>query len=185
MDTELVKRAQQGDERAFEALVLGGHPRLFRIAFGILRDVEAAEDAVQRACLEAWRSLPRLSDRSHYEAWATRFLIAACRAAAAESTSEDTLPVDDTFDPERPDPFGLFIDRDQISRGFRQLSFDDRTILVLRYLAGMDEAQAGIALDIKPTAAGARTASALATLGSALDRDRDPEGDLEPQMEGA
>ena len=49
MDQDLVVRAQKGDQRAFEALVLKSHARLQAVAVGILRDPHLAEDAVQQA----------------------------------------------------------------------------------------------------------------------------------------
>ena len=49
MDQDLVTRAQQGDQRAFEALTVADQPRLYKVAYGILRDRHLAEDATQQA----------------------------------------------------------------------------------------------------------------------------------------
>ena len=45
MDSELVVRAQRGDEQAFASLPVMTYPRLLRVAQGILRDATLAEDA--------------------------------------------------------------------------------------------------------------------------------------------
>ena len=55
MDTELVMRAQQGDEGAFVALADSSVDRLLRVAQGILGDAHLAEDATQQALLSMWR----------------------------------------------------------------------------------------------------------------------------------
>ena len=43
MDQELVARAKDGDQRAFVALTAADYSRLFRLAFGILRDHHAVK----------------------------------------------------------------------------------------------------------------------------------------------
>jgi hypothetical protein len=58
----LVRRASSGDQPAFEALIRGAGDRLLATARKILRDPDAAEDAVQQAVILAWRLLPRLRD---------------------------------------------------------------------------------------------------------------------------
>jgi len=186
MDSQLVKRAQDGDERAFEALVVGVHPVLFRVAYGILRDADGAEDATQRALLEAWRSLPRLHDRSSFVPWSLRYLLEACRDAtdAAESTEADE-DVAAAFESGSADPFGIILDRDQLSRGFRQSSFDDRAVLVLRYLAELAPEQSAVALGLTPASVETRITAALENLRAALDGDLASPTDLVPQPEGA
>ena len=62
MDIELVERARRGDHAAFEAIVVAVADRLMGIAYGILRDREAAEDAVQQTIVAAWRDLSGLRD---------------------------------------------------------------------------------------------------------------------------
>jgi RNA polymerase sigma-70 factor (ECF subfamily) len=185
MDPQLVERARNGDERALEALVVANHARLFRVAHGILRDADLAEDATQRAFLEIWRSLPRLRDASRFVSWSVGLLIAACRrleqGGAADDDAEDAAG---SMDPATSDPFGLAIDRDQISRGFRQLSFDDRAALVMRYLSGLSPEDAGRALGLGEDAFETRTKAALEALDAALDQDAVSAGGLLAQAEG-
>ncbi|MGD8487065.1 MAG: sigma factor [Chloroflexota bacterium] len=185
MDVELVKRAQKGDERAFEALVVAGHPESFRVAYGILRDSNLAEDAVQHAFLEIWRSLSRLSDQAQYEAWAARHLVEACRRTDAQPNEQAGATAVEPAGPVGADPFGTVIDRDQLSRGFRLLSFDDRAVLVLRYLSDMDAEAMAFALGLKGKAVEQRTEAALASLEAALDDDGVPGSELAAQMESA
>lgn len=185
MDVELVKRAQRGDERAFEALVVATHARLFRVAHGILREPVLAEDATQRAFLEVWRSLPRLRDRAGFGAWTLGRLIATCRTQATEQAAraaeDDPVPLD----PTAGDPFGIALDRDQLSRCFGQLSFDDRVVLVLRFLADLPADEAGRALDLGAAAFEARTEAALRALEAELDGEASAGRGLRPQPEGA
>jgi DNA-directed RNA polymerase specialized sigma24 family protein len=60
MDTELVIRAQRGDQLAFDAIVELTYGRLAQVAYRMLRDRQLAEDATQAALVRIWRKLPRL-----------------------------------------------------------------------------------------------------------------------------
>ncbi len=66
---ELVKRARAGDRQAFRVLVHRSYVPALRVAGRILRDVGEAEDAVQEAFVQAWRSLPELREDSSARAW--------------------------------------------------------------------------------------------------------------------
>ena len=77
MRTPLVERARRGDDVAFGELVDADGDRCFAIAYRILRDVEAAQDAVQQAFLLAWRDLPELRDVERYDVWLHRLLVNA------------------------------------------------------------------------------------------------------------
>ena len=82
MERKLVERAMHGDEEAFDALIERVGDQLHSVARRILRDPYLAEDATQRALLEAWRNLPRLRDPDRFEAWIYRLLVNACHTEA-------------------------------------------------------------------------------------------------------
>ena len=99
MDTELVVRAQKGDEQAFASLAVAAGDRLHAVAHRILRDIDLAEDATQQALLNVWRDLPQLRDPARFDAWSYRLLVRACYAEARRmrrSTSNlRLLPADE------------------------------------------------------------------------------------------
>ena len=175
MDQDLVVRAQQGDQRAFEALAVSSHPRLFRVAHGILRDPMAAEDATQQAFIDIWRYLRRLRDPARFEGWSYRILVNACR----DEVKRRPDWVADEAVPEVPDagadPFGAVIDRDQLSRGFSRLSVDHRAVIVLRYLLDLPVEDTAEALGVPPGTVQSRLSRALASLRAALEADARPE----------
>ena len=82
MDTDLVIRAQHGDEEAFASLAVAAGDRLHAVAHRILRDIDLAEDATQQALLTVWRDLPQLRDPARFDAWSYRLLVRACYAEA-------------------------------------------------------------------------------------------------------
>ncbi|MBA3435504.1 MAG: RNA polymerase sigma factor, partial [Chloroflexi bacterium] len=65
----LVVRAQQGDDDAFARLIVMHFAKASATASMILGDSAAADDVVQEAMVQAWRSLPGLRDPQRFEAW--------------------------------------------------------------------------------------------------------------------
>ena len=137
MRTRLVERAREGDESAFTDLIDLDGDRCYAIAYRILRDVERAQDAVQQACLLAWRELPRLRDPERFEVWLHRLVVNACyeefRRYRRWSTNVRSFPVDG---PGGPDETVSVDDRDALERAFRRLSPEHRAVVVLHHHAG-------------------------------------------------
>jgi RNA polymerase sigma-70 factor (ECF subfamily) len=83
-------RALAGDDAAFEELLLPLIPPGHRLAYALLRDEAAAEDAVQDACLSAWHRLHQLRSPDSVRAWFLAIVANRCRSAARRRW---TLPV--------------------------------------------------------------------------------------------
>ncbi len=58
MQVDLVERARRGDRDAFTSDRRRLADRCYGLAYRILRDPHAAQDATQQALLGAWRDLP-------------------------------------------------------------------------------------------------------------------------------
>jgi RNA polymerase sigma-70 factor (ECF subfamily) len=134
MDTELVVRAQDGDEGAFASLAMAVGDRLHAVAHRILRDIDLAEDATQQALLSVWRDLPQLRDPARFEAWSYRLLVRACYAEARRTRRwAPNLRLLSADEPAAADGLTTVVDRDQLERGFRRLSIDHRAVVVLHH----------------------------------------------------
>jgi RNA polymerase sigma-70 factor (ECF subfamily) len=136
-DRTLVEAAQRGDQSAFVDLVRSTGDRLFALAYRILRDVDRAEDALQDALVIAWRDLRTLRDPDRFDAWMHRVVTNVCIAHATRERRRTVnlrvLPVEG---PAAPDDMLGVGDRDQLERGFRRLTPDERAVLVLHHYAG-------------------------------------------------
>jgi RNA polymerase sigma factor (sigma-70 family) len=180
MDTELVIHARNGDQQAFAALAEASYSRLHQVAYRILRDRALAEDATQQAVLHMWRDLPQLRDPDRFEAWSYRLLVNACNAEHRRRGR--TLPAIEgrtALEPLAPDDYGRLFDRDQVERGFEQLSIDHRAVLVLRYYLDLSLEAIAEALGIPIGTVNSRLHRALAKMHEALDegvRAGTPEG---------
>lgn len=172
MDQDLVVRAQQGDQRAFETLTVQHHPRLFRVAHGILGDPHLAEDATQQAFLDIWRNIARLRDPARFEAWSYRTLVHACYAEARRKpdwVNYDELPAG--REPRGGEEYAAVLERDRLGRAFQQLSVDHRSVVVLRYLLDMTPERIAETLDIPRRTVYSRLKRAMPALRAALEAD--------------
>src|SRR5438045_5204672 len=68
-DADLVVAARRGDKQAFVEIVARHQAMVCGIAFGILGDFAASEDAGQEAFLTAWQKLHELREPERLRAW--------------------------------------------------------------------------------------------------------------------
>jgi len=175
---ELVDRAGRGDQDAFALLVGESIAQMEAVARLILRDQELARDAVQDAYVRAWRDLPGLRDPDRFGAWMHRITVNACLDIARR---RQRRPIEIELSPLAPptvgDETGHVADRDELERGFRQLTTDHRAVLVLHYYAGMSVPELAASLEIPLGTAQSRLARALAALRAELAAGSRGEGD--------
>lgn len=171
MQRELVERAQRGEQEAFAALVHLAADRLFAVAYRILRDRDCAEDAVQQALMDAWNDLPDLRDPERFDAWAYRLV---CRASYREARrgrrwAGRVREITALDGPVGGDPSSWLPDRDELERGFRQLTPEHRAVLVLHFFVGLPLTEIAETLDIPVGTAGSRLHYAVRSLRAACE----------------
>lgn len=172
MEIELVKRAQAGDATAFTRIAGELTPPFLSVAHRILRDIDQAEDATQQALLNVWQRLPQLREPDRFDAWAYRLLVHACydegRKVRRWAPSILALPVQASrFD----DETAGIIDRDQVERAFRQLSFDHRTVIVLRHYRHQSLEEISATLHIPVGTVASRLHHALRAMRAVIEAD--------------
>jgi RNA polymerase sigma-70 factor (ECF subfamily) len=74
-DADFARRIASGDHLAFEVLMRKHNRMLFRTARAILRDDADAEDALQLAYLNAYRSIGSFRGESRLSTWLTRIVV--------------------------------------------------------------------------------------------------------------
>jgi RNA polymerase sigma-70 factor (ECF subfamily) len=72
VDQQLVERAQRGDKRAFELLVLKYQRKLGRLLSRFVRDPAEVEDVTQEAFIKAYRALGSFRGDSAFYTWLYR-----------------------------------------------------------------------------------------------------------------
>ena len=103
---ELVARARQGDQEAFEELVRDTYADTYTLAYRLTGNEEDARDVVQESYLRAYRGLKRFRGDAQFTTWLYR-ITANCanthlgkRSRRRTEPLADDAPVADT-DPER------------------------------------------------------------------------------------
>ncbi len=75
LDQQLVERAQRGDKRAFELLVMKYQRRLARLLSRMVRDAAEIEDITQESFIKAYRALPQFRGDSAFYTWLYRIAV--------------------------------------------------------------------------------------------------------------
>ena len=172
MERKLVERAMHGDEAAFDELVGRVGDRLHSVARRILRDPYLAEDATQRALLDAWRNLPRLQDPERFEAWTYRLVVNACHAEARrERRHRGNLRLLTDDGPVVPDSASRIATQHQLDQAFRRLGVEHRTVVVLIHYLGLSSAEAAEAMGTPVGTVRSRLHYALRYLREAVEAD--------------
>ncbi len=79
-DGELVRRAQQGERRAFDELIMRHQPIALSLAVGIVADRERALELTQEAVLHAYLSLDRIRKPDSFRAWLCGIVVNLCKS---------------------------------------------------------------------------------------------------------
>ena len=165
----LVERAAAGDETAFARIVAAHHDDLSRVAFVVCRDVDLAQDAVQQAWSIAWRQLPRLRDPQRLRPWLVSIAANEARQLVRRNRRRNMVelsvaPERDAAGSEVADWGGSVDLRNALGR----LSADDRALLAMRYVAGLDSTELSRYTGLSPSGTRARLARLLGGLRQEL-----------------
>ena len=96
-DQQLVVRAQRGDTRAFDLLVLKYQGRIATLVARFVNDAAEVEDVTQEAFIKAFRALPKFRGESAFYTWlyriasnaAKNYLVARGRRPATTADVQD------------------------------------------------------------------------------------------------
>ena len=171
MQVDLVERASRGDRDAFSTLAAATADRCFSLAYRILRDHHRAQDATQQALLGAWRDLPKLRDPSRFEAWLHRLVVHACYAEARANRRwiARIHVVSPSATEAGADPTDAVADRDLLETCFRELSPEQRAVVVLHHHFGYPLTEIASLLGIPEGTARSRLHYAVRRVRAALD----------------
>ena len=160
VDQALVERAQSGDRRAFDLLVLKYQQRVGNLIGRYVRDGSEVLDVTQDAFLKAYRALPGFRGESAFYTWIYRIAI---NTAKNHMVAQGRRPPGDDVDAEVAEQLDVGgrlretatpereLLRDEIADSV-QAALDDlpeelRTAVVLREFEGMSYEEIAAAMD--------------------------------------
>ena len=171
---DLVASARSGDASAFALLLDPLWDPAYRLAFLMLREREAAEDAVQEAALKAWQSVRRLrSDTPSLRPWFLTIVANQCRSTRRNRWWRVSRFADLA---QARSPQGTTAEeRLDLVQAMQRLPAEQRLALALRYYLDLPMDEVADVLGITLPATKSRVRRALKALAPALDA-RDEKG---------
>lgn len=143
----------------------------FRLAYAMLRDHPEAEDAVQQAALDAWRSFGRFRDGGRGIApWFLTIVANQCRARRRSPWWRLGRPRAEEWEPatDAPSHEDRVILHDALARSFAGLSAEQRAVLFLYLELDLPQEEVARILGIRVGAVKQRLHRAMRRLRSAL-----------------
>ena len=74
-ETEMISRCQQGDQEALREIFDRYHKKVYRIAYGVVRQREEALDIAQEVFIKLFRSIKNFKGRSHFYTYLYRMVM--------------------------------------------------------------------------------------------------------------
>lgn len=152
-ESTLIRRFQQGDQAAAEAIFRLYHPMVHALAARMLGDSTEVEDAVQEAFIRAFRGLKTFRGDASLKTWLYRIATNVCLTHAERAKKQAPLErLDETLGPEGSETRGSQLasgDRlpedevlgaelaERIQQALDRLSPEFRAVLVLRDIEGL------------------------------------------------
>ncbi|HWK89067.1 MAG TPA: sigma-70 family RNA polymerase sigma factor [Longimicrobium sp.] len=169
----LVARAQLGDRDALDRLLQGVQQPLYEHLRALLRDPDAAQDALQDALVIVCRKLGWLRDPRWFRAWAYRIATReALRRARRERRWTEAVRGDEWAESlPAPEPEPPAVDPEWLARVpdlLAGLSPASEVVLRMHYLEGFPYAEIAEALEIPLGTVKSRLAYGLAALRRAV-----------------
>ncbi len=189
MESDLIQRAQQGDQIAFQQLVECYHAAVWRTARVLIGDRALAEDAVQEAWLDVWRGLARFDVSRPFRPWLLTIVANRCRMLARRSHAL-SLPLDSPLAAGAadivagPDDQGGMPDEidPDLEQALAALTADQRRIIELHFSADLALTEIALILSVPEGTVKSRLHRALQALRKALRHDFAPAASTEESV---
>ena len=163
-----------GRERAGDAdmadFVRAAWPRLHRTAYLLCGDIHEAEDLVQTALAKVVQHWSRIERRDAPEVYARRVVVNLVNSRWRRMKRHAEITAGDTGPPPVADPAAAVVLQDAVWRALATLPPRTRSILVLRFVEDLSEADTAAALGCSVGAVKSQASRGLARLRERLDR---------------
>ena len=141
---ELVRQAQAGDSDAFAELYMATYQNQYRFACNYLKDIYAAQDAVQETYITALRNLNKLRDPMLVIAWLNQINFRICYRMQQNNTGSQLIGEEALINREATGPNAspenevITIDsREYLLHQVMNLPFTESQVILLRYYRNM------------------------------------------------
>ena len=161
IDQQLVERAQKGDKRAFELLVIKYERKLGRLLSRMVRDAAEIDDITQESFIKAYRALPQFRGESAFYTWLYRIAVNTAKnylmakgkreVAASDIVDEDGDGLEDVLMPHDIATPDAELQTKQIAKAVNEtvdaLPEELRTAITLREIEGLSYEEIAAMMD--------------------------------------
>ncbi len=164
----IIAQAIAGETIAFARIVAAHHDDMVRVCFVICGDRELAQDAAQSAWPIAWRNLRSLRDPERLRPWLITIAAREVRRMARRERRHQLVEVSvaDVGSADL-DP-GSRTSEVDLGAAMARLDPDERQVIALRHVAGLDATEIGRALGLSSSGVRSRLARAIERLREEL-----------------
>jgi len=168
---DVLQRAKEGDRHAFTEVVRHYDYRLRALAYRLLGDRAAMDDALQEAYVKAFRALPGFRGDAGVGTWLYQITYRACidlhRRESRHQVDAAGWSPPDAAAP-TADPAVTAASRTDLQRALARLPVDQRAAVLLVDAEGLDYDAAATVLGVAPGTIASRLSRARAALRAAL-----------------
>ena len=186
-DDELLDRFRAGDAAAFDEIVSRYERRVFAIAIRICRHQEDARDVAQDVFVTALRSLSGFRGEAQLSTWLHRVAVNASLDLVRRRSRREGPSVEEMSDvpAEEPGPEAAAIGSvraREVHRALGRIAADQRAVIVLHDLQGLDYAEVAAALEVPVGTVKSRLHRARLALARELGhlKESEPSGGMGP-----
>jgi RNA polymerase sigma-70 factor (ECF subfamily) len=150
-EVDLVARLQARDESAFRKIVERYASKISRVSYGILRNLDDADEITQEVFAKVYFSIKGFGGRGSLYGWIYRIAVNECYGFLRKKRFKMVYPNDSTDDTAdlrmeaiadgRPTPDRTAIQRDFINKLLARISEHDRWLLVAKEVEGFSLAE--------------------------------------------
>lgn len=143
-ETQLIARAQEGDEAAVESLYRLHSRRVYSLCLRMTRNEAAAEDLTQEIFLQVFRKIRTFRGEAAFSTWLYRLgtnivLMSLRKKERAEVSLEEVTQPDEVINPIRQaDPTQTLVDRLSLRHAVDQLPEGFKSAIVLHDIQGYE-----------------------------------------------
>ena len=168
-EEQLIRRAQQGDNSAFEQLLLAHQKKVYNLCLRMAANPDDALDLSQEAFIKAWRALGQYQFEASFSTWLFRLTSNVCidflrqkkRRQETSLTEPDCTPL--------PEQQAITNEtKIELARAMGQLAPDHREILQLRVVEDLPYEQIADILGVRVGTVKSRLARARLSLRKIL-----------------
>ncbi len=144
-ETEMISRCQQGDRTALKEIFDKYHKKVYRVAYGVVRQREDAFDIVQEVFIKLFRSIRNFKGRSQFYTYLYRITMntAIDHTRKAGKQLMSSLDEEGSFEPSdslEKGPEKVLLQKEleaRVAWAMNKLSAEQKAALILRDVEGL------------------------------------------------